>query len=51
MNQFNSPTKEQVSGYLKHRFESHVQPPSLEEIRRQIGWKLTEAARNVKFRH
>lgn len=35
-----SPTKEQTRAYLDQRAKSHTPPPSIEEIRRQLGWRL-----------
>ncbi len=32
------PTKEQVRSYTGQRAQSKVPPPSIEEIRRQLGW-------------
>jgi hypothetical protein len=36
------PSKEQVRAYLENRRMEHKMPPSLEEIRRQLGWDLSE---------
>jgi hypothetical protein len=37
------PTKEQVRDYTAERAKSHTPPPSIEEIRRQLGWYLKPA--------
>jgi hypothetical protein len=34
------PTKEQVRSYIENRQAEHKMPPSMEEIRRQLGWLL-----------
>jgi hypothetical protein len=34
------PTKEQTRAYLQERQRSKEPPPSIEEIRRQLGWFL-----------
>jgi hypothetical protein len=39
------PSKEQVRAYLENRRMEHKMPPSLEEIRRQLGWDLCEISR------
>jgi hypothetical protein len=38
------PTKEQVREYMGRRQAEHKPPPSREEIRRQLGWELSEMA-------
>ncbi len=35
-----TPTKEQVRTFLKNRLAEHLPPPSIIEIRRQLGWDL-----------
>jgi hypothetical protein len=35
-----SPKKEKVREYMEHRRAEHKPPPSIEEIRRQLGWKF-----------
>lgn len=40
MTQLN-PTKEQVRDYLERRQAEHKPPPTLYEIRNQIGWSLS----------
>lgn len=39
------PTKEQVREYLRRRQVANSPPPDIEEIRRQLGFKLLEAQR------
>lgn len=39
------PSKEQVRAYMEHRRAEKKMPPSLEEIRRQLGWDLCEISR------
>lgn len=34
------PTKEQIRAYTAERAKAKTPPPSLEEIRRQLGWYL-----------
>lgn len=34
------PTKEQTRAYLQERQRANTPPPSIEEIRRQLGWGL-----------
>jgi len=38
------PTKEQVREYMNQRAAEHKPPPTPEEIRRQMGWDLAQAA-------
>lgn len=40
MTQTTHPTKEQVREYMDRRTHSAEPPPTLEEIRRQLGWDL-----------
>ncbi len=40
------PSKEQVRAYLENRRAEKKMPPSLEEIRRQLGWDLCEISRH-----
>jgi hypothetical protein len=50
MNELNGkhtqPTKEQVRHYLENRQAENKMPPSLDEIRRQLGWHLCDVARD-----
>ena len=39
------PTKEQVREYLQRRQVAHSPPPDIEEIRRQLGFRMLEAQR------
>jgi hypothetical protein len=43
------PTKEQVRQYLDQRVADHTPPPSLEDIRKQLGWKMIEVHRRRKL--
>jgi hypothetical protein len=45
MTQVTQPSRQQVREYLERRIQDRTPPPPLEEIRRQLGWKLIEAAR------
>jgi hypothetical protein len=38
--QVTHPTKEQVRAYMVSRGRAHRPPPTPEDIRRQLGWKL-----------
>jgi hypothetical protein len=38
--QVTHPTKEQVRAYMASRGRAHRPPPTPEDIRRQLGWKL-----------
>jgi hypothetical protein len=40
MEKTKQPTKEQVRSYIETRQAERKMPPSLEEIRRQLGWHL-----------
>ena len=44
MKALNQPTKEQVRHYLESRRTEKSPPPSIVEIRRQLGWGLTAVA-------
>ncbi|MES2257160.1 MAG: hypothetical protein V4724_01510 [Pseudomonadota bacterium] len=44
MQQQAQPTKEQVRQYLEQRQSARTPPPSIEEIRRQLGWTLMRNA-------
>lgn len=37
------PTKEQVRAYMAQRERAHRPPPTPEEIRRQLGWRIAPA--------
>jgi hypothetical protein len=43
MTQVTHPPKQDVRDFMVRRRESREPPPSLEEIRRQLGWGLVEA--------
>jgi hypothetical protein len=47
MTQTTRPPKQEVRSYMAQRRESREPPPSPEEIRRQLGWNLVEAARGA----
>jgi hypothetical protein len=36
------PSKEQVRAYLQQRRQASAQPPSMSDIRHQLGWHLIE---------
>ncbi len=42
MSEQTQPTKEQVRLYLESRQTQQCPPPSIVEIRRQLGWGLME---------
>lgn len=42
MTQQTQPTKEQVRLYMEARQNQQCPPPSIPEIRRQLGWGLTQ---------
>lgn len=42
MTQQTQPTKEQVRLYMEARKTQQCPPPSIPEIRRQLGWGLTQ---------
>lgn len=44
------PSKEQVREYMERRIESFTPPPSLKDIRRQLGWELAEQAKVQPYR-
>lgn len=44
------PTKEQVREWLKEQIASRKAPPSLEEIRRQLGWTVITQSRKGMLR-
>lgn len=50
MNQPTRPTKEQIREYMTLRQKQHSPPPSIKEIRRQLGWDLAETPRAKAFR-
>jgi hypothetical protein len=45
MAQTNHPSKELVRDWMRQRQGEHRPPPTLDEIRRQLGWELVEAER------
>lgn len=44
MTQQTQPTKEQVRLYMEARQNQQCPPPSIGEIRRQLGWGMTQMA-------
>jgi hypothetical protein len=42
MTQQTQPTKEQVRHYMESRQTQQCPPPSIPEIRRQLGWGLMQ---------
>ncbi|WP_195763959.1 hypothetical protein [Pseudoduganella rivuli] len=42
MTQQTQPTKEQVRLYMEARQNQQCPPPSIPEIRRQLGWGMTQ---------
>ena len=45
MPQTSKPTPQAVRSWMHQRQEENRPPPSLEEIRRQLGWHMVEAER------
>jgi hypothetical protein len=43
------PSKEQVRAYMMAREHARQPPPTPEEIRRQLGWRLAPADRDSDF--
>lgn len=39
--QVTHPSKEQVRAYMAARGHAHRPPPAPEEVRRQLGWRMT----------
>jgi hypothetical protein len=50
MPQTSKPSNQQVRDWLQERQAQRTPPPSLEEIRRQLGWELVQAARELGVR-
>jgi hypothetical protein len=48
MKNLKQPTKEQVRQFMAQRQAEHKPPPSMKEIRRQLGWDLTGVARHCQ---
>ncbi|MBA5639084.1 hypothetical protein H3H37_18655 [Duganella sp. LX20W] len=40
MDKVKQPSKEQVRQYMEQRRAANDPPPSMDEIRRQLGWQL-----------
>jgi hypothetical protein len=45
MSDSKQPTKEQVRDYMVRRQQARKPPPDPREVRRQLGWDLTEMQR------
>ena len=45
------PTKEQIRHYLGERQAQRCPPPSIVDIRRQLGWGLVQATGEEDRRH
>jgi len=50
MDSLKQPTKEQLRRYLTERHNAHCPPPAMEEIRRQLGWRLVELTQRHQSR-
>lgn len=46
MDTFKQPTKYNVREWLYHRQAEHTQLPDMEQIRRELGWKLIRPVRS-----
>jgi hypothetical protein len=42
MDKVKQPSKEQVRQYMEQRRAANDPPPSMDEIRRQLGWQLID---------
>lgn len=51
MDRCGKASKEQVRQYMLRQQAEHKAPPSIEEIRRQLGWTLCAAQRVSKQHH
>ncbi|WP_323142762.1 hypothetical protein [Massilia phyllosphaerae] len=47
MQQTTKPSNQQVRSWMQQRQEQNGPPPSPEEIRRQLGWRMVEAEREA----
>jgi hypothetical protein len=47
MDRINQPSKEHVREWLRERQTGHTPPPDAAQIRRELGWKLTESTRDA----
>jgi hypothetical protein len=47
MTQTTKPDKQLVRDVMARRRAAHLPPPSLEEIRRELDWRLVEAERKA----
>jgi phosphoribosylaminoimidazole-succinocarboxamide synthase len=48
MTQTSKPDKQQVRNYMAQRQAEHKPPPTPEQIREELGWKLVEAEREAQ---
>ncbi len=46
MDNIKQPTKERIRHYMAQRQAEHRVPPSMQEIRRRLGWELAAIARD-----
>lgn len=49
MKQMTRPSNEQVRSWMQQRQIDRTPPPTLEEIRRELGWTLVEKERAAKL--
>ncbi len=50
MTQTTKPDKQQVRDWQLARTQQHTPPPSLEDVRRELGWTLIDAERRERRR-
>jgi len=50
MKQSSKPDREVVRSWMHQRSRENRPPPSLEEIRRQLGWHMVEVERGMTNR-
>lgn len=43
-----APSKEEVREYMQRRVADHSPPPSMKQIRRELGWELVAAPEGGK---
>lgn len=48
--QSNHPDKQKVREFMQQRQAQKLPPPTPEEVRRELGWGLVDAEREVKPR-
>lgn len=49
MKQTTKPSNQQVRSWMQQRQMDRTPPPSLEQVRVQLGWRLVEAERAGKL--